>query len=211
MFITYPTNIDYLLPEVRLHIGDFGEQKRFSDSVVRTALVSGIKMLQRRWANRYIVYYQSMTPAWLPANVIEEITYDSMVADNLDTSQYTVIVPTGYVYVTMLDTFTLLPTTYKDNDVFRNPYAVFDDTSSLVIAQEDEYPVILSASITLRKSLFSSSADSFQSWSDGQFSYSNLGSQRALGDLYNSDMKILDEYFKKRLSGPLTSRFSSLT
>jgi hypothetical protein len=63
MFVVYPTNVDYLIPTVRMRIGDF-DGTRFSDSIVRTSIITAVKMLQRKWGNRYLVFdSSSLAPA----------------------------------------------------------------------------------------------------------------------------------------------------
>lgn len=187
MFVVQPSNIDYLIKDVRLHIGDL-EGKRFSDSIVRSALIGGVKMLQRRWSNRYLVYVEGMQAE--PPN--------------------DVIVPSGSVYALLPEGFAFIPDNLADQDVFRNPFQAFVDSGSSPVSQEDEFPVILSASVILRKSHLTSSSDTFQSWSDGEFTFSNLGSQRSFGSLYEQDLAALEAYFKKRLSPPLRSTFGTV-
>jgi len=55
MAITDPTNIDYLIEELRLHLGDYIEPYRYLDEWLRTALVASVKTLSRRWQYKYIV------------------------------------------------------------------------------------------------------------------------------------------------------------
>lgn len=211
MYIVYKTNLDYLIPDIRLHVGDAGEQTRFSDSLIRTALTTSIKMLQRRWGNRYLVFSKDMVVDELPSGVMYETDYYSYYAEDPNlVSTVTYIVPSGNVYGNVAGVLDIIPSGLKDNDVFRNTKAAFLGPINGPISQEDEYPVILAASIVLRKSYLSSSADAFQSWQDGEFSFSNLGSHRALSELYKADTDALDSYFKKRLSGPLRSNFGKI-
>jgi hypothetical protein len=210
MFIIYPTNVDYLIPDVRMRIGDTDATKtRFSDSIIRTALVGGIKTLQRRWRSRYLVFTKSMVVDPLPSDVTYAADYDALVISTSGSPPaYSYIVPAGYLYGIISGGYAPIPSGLDSNDVFRNPNASFvDDGSESIISQEDEHPVVLAATVILRTSQISSSADAFQSWSDGEFSYSNLGSQRALDSLYTNDSKELDAYFKERLAAPVRSRF----
>lgn len=51
-------NIDYLLPVLRMHLGDTDPLTyRYVDGWLRVALVSGIKSLQRWWGDRYLINY----------------------------------------------------------------------------------------------------------------------------------------------------------
>jgi hypothetical protein len=203
MFIVYPTNVDYLIQDVRMHIGDFGDKQRFSDSVIRAAIIGGIKMLQRRWANRYLVFTPAMYVSPLPEGVDFEYNVTA-------SGTYSFIIPSGMRYARLPEGFGVLADDLTENDVFRNPNAAFLDPEANAISQEDEFPVVLAASVVLRKSQLSSNAEVFQSWSDGEFTFSNLGSQRALSELYLKDAEQLDSYFKKRLSGPVRSHFGKI-
>ena len=54
--IVYVTNLDYLLPALRLHLGDTDPATyRYIDSWLRIALVSAVKALQRWWGAKYLV------------------------------------------------------------------------------------------------------------------------------------------------------------
>lgn len=184
-FITYATNTDYLIDSVRLQVGDT-ESVRFSDSLIRSAIITGVKMLQKRWKNRYMVYasgiVQDPQPSDLPA------------------------VP-GYVYASLPEGTGLIPAGLAENDIFRNPFYVFVDPGDS-ISQEDEYPIILSASIILQRAKFMSSSAVFQNWSDGEFSFSNVASARAYESSLGTLTAELDNYFKKRLAGATRTSFA---
>lgn len=184
MFITDPTNIDYLITDVRLRIGDT-ESVRFSDTLVRTSLISSVKQLQRRWKNRYLVFTDT----------------------TLATAPEGIIVPAGFDYAALVDGYGIIPTGLSINDVFRNPYHTFLDPSASPISQEDEFPIVLMAAIVLRSSYLTSSAETFQSWSDGEYTFSNISAQKTLGTLLDGDILMLDAYFKKRLVAPLRADF----
>lgn len=50
------TDLDYLLPELRLHLYDVDPATyRYMDSWLKVALVEGLKALQRWWRIRYII------------------------------------------------------------------------------------------------------------------------------------------------------------
>lgn len=56
MTINTPINLDYLLPTLRLHLGDTDPLTyRYIDGWLRVALISGVKALQRWWGDRYLV------------------------------------------------------------------------------------------------------------------------------------------------------------
>lgn len=56
MSIPVATSLDYLIPELRLHLGDIVPSAyRYTDEWLRTALVASVKDLQRWWKSRYTV------------------------------------------------------------------------------------------------------------------------------------------------------------
>lgn len=56
MTIDVAINLDYLIPTLRLHLGDTDAASyRYIDGWLRVALVSGVKSLQRWWGDRYLV------------------------------------------------------------------------------------------------------------------------------------------------------------
>lgn len=186
MFITYTLNIDYLIEPIRIRIGDI-QATRFSDSIIRAAIISGIKYLQRRWGSRYLVYTDSML--YNPGSGIEPSS--------------------GYVFAKLGSGYVQIPSGLSPNDVFRNPTQAFTNPldTGLPISQEDEYAVVIAASVVLRSSVLSSSADSFQVWSDGEFSYSNVASSNALTKLLDADLKALEDHFKGKLITPIVSAY----
>lgn len=70
MSIPTPINLDYLIPALRLHLGDTDPATyRYLDEWLRVALVSAVKALSRWWGDRYIVdpttYDVSRNPDYL--------------------------------------------------------------------------------------------------------------------------------------------------
>lgn len=54
LFITVVTELDYLIPQARIILGDVTEGSyRYSDDYVKTALVCAVKALGPRWKYRY--------------------------------------------------------------------------------------------------------------------------------------------------------------
>lgn len=208
-FIVYPTNIDDLIITVRLHIGDYTESIKFSDSIIRTALISAVKMLQRRWDNRYLVYADNINISPLPDTIYYLSDYNALVQSG-ETPNASLIVPSGYIFGGLPQGYGFVPSGLKPNDVFRNPYHTFSDTSSAVISQEDEYAVVIMAAIIIRRSYLTSNAESFVSWSDGEFTVSSLQASRVLTDMLSADLLALDGYFKQRLAPPLKDSFDCI-
>ena len=184
MFITQPTNIDYLIPDVRLHVGDI-DSIRFSDSLIRTALVNGIKFLQHYWSTRYLVYSGAamyVTPQ--PETV-----------------------SSGYMYVALPDGYGEILGTLTDNDVFKNPALDFSDVGLAPISQSDEAIVVISATMMLCKSLLTSSSLTFVNWSDGEYSYSNVAASQVLSKLFASALDDFNNFFKSKRGKPLRRDF----
>ena len=61
MSITQETNYDYLLPKLRLHLGDFTEPYRYTDEWLRTALAGAIDLLGSWWDYRYLLTEDNLT------------------------------------------------------------------------------------------------------------------------------------------------------
>lgn len=58
--ITTPCNLDYLIPAVRLRLGDMTTPYTYTDAVVRTALVNGVTAVGHYWNYRYFIYDPQM-------------------------------------------------------------------------------------------------------------------------------------------------------
>lgn len=185
MFIVYPTNIDYLLDEVRLHIGDT-ESTLFSDSLVRSSLVFAVKSAYKRWGGRYLVFNDGM-----PTGGGDPI-------------------PAGYIYAKLPDGYGYVPSGLVENDIFRNPSFTFADTGATIITQEDEPIVVLMAAIILRRSYLSSSSNSFVNWSDGEYSYSNVASATTMRGLLADDLAALEYYFKTGRARPIRDNLPTM-
>ena len=56
MAIDEPTNLDYLIMDLRLHLGDIDNSAyRYTDEWLRTALVMSVKALMRWWNYKYLL------------------------------------------------------------------------------------------------------------------------------------------------------------
>lgn len=179
------TNIDYLIPDVRLRLGDL-DKTSFTDIVVRTALIMGVKFLQSKWHRRYLVYTSTMLIIPQPSDV-----------------------PAGYVYVNLPEGANYIPSGLNSYDVFRNPFVTFTDTSSSVIVQEDEYPVTIAGLLFLRESILSGTQQTFVNWTDGEYSYSNVASSKVMADLSKSALDELNAFFKSKRAGVLRDSFAN--
>lgn len=98
-----------------------------------------------------------------------------------------------------------LSTLPSENDVFRNPFVVFDSLQPPIVEQSDESPIVVGAAILLRRSVVNSSTAVFANWSTPDLSYSNVQSSKALTDAIREDMAYLDTFFKRRLGKVIKS------
>lgn len=178
MALVTDTNLDYLITEVRMQVGDLTEDT-FGDDIIKTALVSAVKYLAGRWGNRYLIYDSDML-----------------------VSGTTVKTPDGQC------TLSELPA--SENYVFRNCHHTFLTESPPVIEQNDEFPIIIAASMFLRRSVITSSMTAFTNWSTPDLSYSNVASHRSIQDSINHDMATLDLFFRKRLGKSVKQSLTKL-
>lgn len=182
-FYIEPTNLDYLLGDLRLIYGDTNATV-YSDTLLRTALVNGVKFLQRRWLSKYQIYTSTLLVDPQPSGV-----------------------PAGYIYASTIDGYAYIPSGLAAGSVFRNPFVTFTQYSPPIIQSEDEVAILLAAKLLLRRSQISSSASAFVSWSTEDIKYSNLGSERSLTKILESDQRELDDYFRSKIAKPQRSEF----
>ena len=62
--LTSTTDLDYLLPALRMHMWDTTEPYTYSDDMLKRALLIGVKSLMARWNSRYIPSYNAGTDNW---------------------------------------------------------------------------------------------------------------------------------------------------
>jgi len=183
VFYTEPSNIDYLMPEVRFRFGDFTGDV-YSDTIIRTALISAIRFLQNKFDGKYQIYTEASQVIPQPADV-----------------------PSGYIRVNSLHGQADLINTYQEGDIYRDPYITFSATSPPLIEITDEEVIILAAVYLLRKAQISSNAGDFVSWSTEDIRYSNAGYERGLSGLLAQDLAALNEYIKSKLGKPKRADF----
>lgn len=179
-FYGEPTNLDYLMPRLRLSFGDLTGAV-YSDTIMRTALVNSIEYLQKQWASKYQVYHNDLQ---------------------------TGVTGSGFVEINSSDGIGNIPSGLEDGSIFRNPYVIFTQNSPPIIESIDSEAIVLAATYLLRKTQVSSSAADFTSWRTEDISYSNLGSERSLSKLLSDDKAALDEYFRKNIARPQRSDFA---
>lgn len=182
-FYTEPSNIDYLGSEVRLRFGDL-DGSVYSDTVIRTALISAIRFLQNKFDGKYQIYTEASKLSPQPSDVAA-----------------------GYIRVNSLHGYADLVDTYIEGNIYRDPYITFSSTSPPLIEVTDEEVIILAAVYLLRKAQISSSAGGFVSWSTEDIRYSNAGYERGLSGLLQQDLAALNEYIKSKLGRPKRADF----
>lgn len=185
-FNTEATNLDHLIPNVRIRFGDL-TGATYSDTIIRTSLVNAIGFLQPRWQSKYQVYNESIIVDPQPATV-----------------------PSGYLLANTSHGQTYIPAGLSEGSVFRNPYVIFTQPSPPILQSEDEEAIVLAAVYLLRSVQISSSLTGFVSWSTEDIRYSNLGSERGLGKLLEGDLASLNAYFLKRIAKPQISHFPTI-
>ncbi len=182
-FYTEPTNLDYLMSDVRVQFGDI-DGSIFSDTIVRTSLISAVRFLQRKWNGKYQVYMSEMQLAIQPLDV-----------------------PAGFIRINSLHGLADIPNTTATGSVFRDPYAVFSAEDPLLIESLDEQAIILAAVYILRKAQVSSNVGDFLSWGTEDIRYNNLGVERGLSKLLEQDLNTLNDYLKNKIAKPRRSEF----
>jgi len=55
MAITVATDLDHLIPDLRVHLGDITVPYDYEDDHLRHTLVIACKILMKKWRNRYII------------------------------------------------------------------------------------------------------------------------------------------------------------
>lgn len=182
-FQTEPTNLDHLIADVRLRFGDFTGSV-FSDTIIRTALTYGVKMLGNRWLHKYQVYTESLKVEPQPTDI-----------------------DPGTMQIYGKDGLQFVPDTLIDGDIFRNSYIEWSSPAPL-LEPNDELAIVLAAKYILRNSQVSSDAGAFVSWSTEDIRYSNLGSERTLARLLEADLAELNALFGSKIAKPTRANFS---
>jgi len=61
------TNLDFLIEDLRIHLGDYTSPYRYTDEMLMTTLVAAVKNLQRWWSRKYLINSDNdaeRNPAW---------------------------------------------------------------------------------------------------------------------------------------------------
>jgi hypothetical protein len=179
--ITTPTNIDYMIDQVRLRLGDF-DGTAYSDTLVRTALISAIKYLQKRWRSKY----QVMTSGTYTGN--------------------NELAPAGFAQANTVDGTAYIPDGLVVNDVFRNPYITFNSTQPPVIEQNDEDAIVLATAYIVHLAKLTNSSSTFVSWSTEDIRYTNTTAANTMRAVLETLQTELNTVFATRIAQPVVSR-----
>ncbi len=182
-FYTEPTNMDYLMGDVRLQFGDITGDI-YSDTIIRTATTSAVRYLQRSWNGKYQIFMEQGILDPQPSGV-----------------------PSGYVRINSLFGQADIPLTTTIGSIFRDPYAEFTSTPPPLIESIDEQAIILAAAYLLRKAQISSSASDFVAWGTEDIRYNNLGAERGMSKLLSDDLAALNNYIRSKIAKPRRSNF----
>lgn len=179
--ITSPTNIDYMIDQVRLRLGDF-DGTIYSETLVRTALISGIKYLQKRWRSKYQV-----------------VTSGTYTGDNGSS-------PSGYAQASTIDGIADIPIGLSVNDVFRNPFVVFGQEQPPVIEQNDEDAIVLATAYIVHLAKLTNSSSAFVSWSTEDIRFTNTTAANTMRAVLETLQTELNTVFATRIAQPTMSR-----
>lgn len=179
--ITSPSNIDYLIDSVRLRLGDF-DGSAYSDTLIRTALVSAIKFLQKRWRSKYQV-----------------VTSGTYTGNNSGA-------PAGFAEANTVDGLGYIPELLNNNDVFRSPYIAFTQSNPPVVEQNDEDAVVLATAYIVHLAKLTNSSSSFVSWSTEDIRFTNTTAANTMRNVLETLQLELNTLFATRIAQPVVSR-----
>jgi hypothetical protein len=179
--ITSATNVDYLIDSVRLRLGDF-DGTAYSETIVRTAIVSAVKFLQKRWRSKY--------------QVVTSGTYTGN-----STSA-----PAGYAEAYTVDGIGYIPENLNVNDVYRNPFIVFTQELPPVVEQNDEDAVVLATAYIVHLAKLTNSSSAFVSWSTEDIRFTNTTAANTMRNVLETLQLELNTLFATRIAQPVVSR-----
>lgn len=179
--ISSPTNIDYMIDQVRLRLGDF-DGTIYSDTLIRTALISGIKYLQKRWRSKYQV-----------------VTSGTYTGDNSSA-------PSGYAQASTVDGIAYIPLGLSNNDVYRNPFVTFNQDPPPVIEQNDEDAIVLATAYIVHLAKLTNSSSAFVSWSTEDIRFTNTTAANTMRAVLETLQTELNTVFATRIAQPVVSR-----
>lgn len=181
--ITTITNIDYLMDSVRLRLGDF-DGTQYSDALVRTGLVTGVKFLQKRWKSKYQVFASGTASEIQPSGAIDQ----------------------GLIWCSTVNGYAFLDAGLVENDIFRNPFLEFEQPAPPIVEQNDEDALVLAAMYLIHLAKLTSSSSTFVSWSTEDLRYTNSEASRSMKLVLETILAELNTLFKTRIAQPTATR-----
>jgi hypothetical protein len=179
--ITSATNIDYLIDSVRLRLGDF-DGTGYSDTLIRTAIVSAVKFLQKRWRSKYQI-----------------VTSGTYTGNNSGA-------PSGYAEANTVDGVGYIPSGLNINDTYRSPYIVFSQEAPPVVEQNDEDAIVLATAYIVHLAKLTNSSSSFVSWSTEDIRFTNTTAANTMRNVLETLQTELNTLFATRIAQPVMSR-----
>jgi len=179
--ITTQTNVDYLIDSVRLRLGDF-EGTVYSTTLVRTAIISAVKYLQKRWKSKYQV-----------------VTSGTYTGDNSS-------VPSGYAQAHTVDGTAYIPYGLANDNVYRNPFVAFTQDGPPVVEQNDEDAIVLATAYIIHLAKLTNSSSTFVSWSTEDIRFTNTTAANTMRNVLEALQTELNTVFATRIAQPVVSR-----
>jgi hypothetical protein len=181
--ITTMTNVDYLIDDVRMRLGDF-DGTGYSEALIRTSLINSVRFLSKRWRAKYQIFNSGLIAGEQPAGAADQ----------------------GYFWTSTVNGYAFLPMTYNDNDIFRNPFLEFEQPSPPIIEQDDEEAFILCAMYLVHLAKLTSSSSTFVSWSTEDLRYTNTEASKSMNHVLDHLLAEIDTLFKTKIAQPRATR-----
>lgn len=181
--ITTMTNVDYLIDDVRMRLGDF-DGTGYSDALIRTSLLNSVRFLSKRWRAKYQIFNSGLIADQQPAGAADQ----------------------GYYWTSTVNGYAFLPMTYSENDIFRNPFLEFQQPSPPIIEQDDEEAFILCAVYLVHLAKLTSSSSTFVSWSTEDLRYTNTEASKSMNHVLDHLLSEIDTLFKTKIAQPKATR-----
>jgi hypothetical protein len=198
--INQESSLDYLIPFLRFHLGDYSDPYRYTDAILRTALVFSVRMLQRRWNDKYVIdaaYNVFRSDAMEGFNeYADRPEYTEVVGDIVAHDGWPDTIESGYTY-----TISGYESEGTVNVAGVGPayQGAITNAPKPVVQYRDEPPIILQASILVKSGSLQEASWQVASWRDDEISVSNIQGDKSRQFGLQQDRDMLETYFKRRL------------
>ena len=177
------TNVDYLIQDVRMRLGDF-DGTGYSDALIRTSLVNSVRFLSKRWRAKYQIFTSGLIAEQQPAGAAAQ----------------------GFYWASTVNGYSFLPMIYRENDIFRNPFLDFEQPSPPIVEQDDEEAFILCAVYLVHLAKLTSSSSTFVSWSTEDLRYTNTEASKSMNHVLDHLLSEIETLFKTKIAQPKATR-----